>query len=51
MQLMDVKNKFNLEELIFVEHVKDQNLNQVQEKVNVVLVEEQVFKQLGRDHL
>jgi hypothetical protein len=48
---MAVKNKYNLEELIFVEPVKDQKQNRGQEKVNVELVVEQVFKQLDKDHL
>lgn len=48
---MAVKNKYNLEELIFVELVKGQKQNQGQEKVNVELAVEQVFKQLDKDHL
>jgi hypothetical protein len=48
---MAVKNKYNLEELIFVELVKGQKQNQGQEKVNAELVVEQVFKQLDKDHL
>lgn len=48
---MELRNKFNLDELIYVEHVKGQEPSQEQGNLSVVLVVVQDSKQFGKDHL
>lgn len=48
---MELRNKFNLDELIYAEHVKGQEPSQEQGNPSVVLVVVQDSKQFGKDHL
>ena len=45
---MELRNKFSLEEQIFVGHVKEQGRSLVQEKPNAGPVAEQDFRQYDR---